>query len=111
MGRESAAPERDRLGEVAALVGALVRMQIRVVRLQEAAPAGHELARRALARQAEHAEQPLRLIGERLVDRAPPPARLGGRLPPAPPDPQPPAEVAQDLPVGRIAPPGAREPL
>src|SRR5206468_326500 len=45
-----AAPERDRLGEVAALVGGLVGIQVRVVRLQEAAPAGHELARRALVR-------------------------------------------------------------
>src|SRR5207247_2429395 len=70
-GPGSAAPERDRLGEVAALVGGLVRIQVRVVRLQEAAPARHELARRTLVRQAEQAEEPLRLVGARLVGRAP----------------------------------------
>src|SRR6266403_57520 len=106
-----AAPERDRLGEVAALVGGLVGIQVRVVRLQEAAPAGHELARRALVRQAEQAEQPFRLVGGRLAGRAPAPPVLGGRLRPALRHAQPPAEIAQDLRVGRIAPPGAREPL
>src|SRR5438477_1353065 len=110
-GPGSAAPERDRLGEVAALVGGLVRIQVRVVRLQEAAPARHELARRTLVRQAEQAEEPLRLVGARLVGRAPAAPGLGGRLRPALRHTQPPAEVAHDLRVGRIAPPGAREPL
>src|SRR5438046_9820 len=106
-----AAPERDRLGEVAALIGGLVGIQVRVVRLQEAAPAGHELARRALVRQAEQAEEPFRLVGGRRAGRAPAPPVLGGRLRPALRHAQPPAEIAQDLRVGRIAPPGAREPL
>src|SRR5437773_6807755 len=78
-----AAPERDRLGEVAALVGGLVGIQVRVVRLQEAAPAGDELARRALVRQAEQAEQPFRLVGGRPAGRAPAAPVLGGRLRPA----------------------------
>src|SRR5437867_4815164 len=110
-GPGSAAPERDRLGEVAALVGGLVRIQVRVVRLQEAAPARHELARRTLVRQAEQAEEPLRLVGAWRVGRAPAAPGLGGRLRPALRHTQPPAEVAHDLRVGRIAPPGAREPL
>src|SRR2546428_2578381 len=110
-GPGSAAPERDRLGEVAALVGGRVRIQVRVVRLQEAAPARHELGRRALARQAEQAEEPLRLVSGGLVGRTPLAPGLGGRLRPALRHTQPPAEVPHDLCVGRIAPPGAREPL
>src|SRR5216117_2608509 len=88
-----AAPERDRLGEVAALVGGLVRIQVRVVRLQEAAPARHELGPRALARQAEQAEEPLRLVSGGLVGRTPLAPGLGGRLRPALRHTQPPAEV------------------
>src|SRR2546428_6332766 len=99
-GPGSAAPERDRLGEVAALVGGLVRIQVRVVRLQEAAPARHELARRTLVRQAEQAEEPLRLVGARLVGRAPAAPGLGGRLPPALRPTPPPAGVPHDLPRG-----------
>src|SRR2546428_13493416 len=42
-GPGSAAPERDRLGAVAAHLGGLVRVQVRVLRLHAPGPDRHEL--------------------------------------------------------------------
>src|SRR5262245_48720101 len=85
-----------------------------MVLLQELTPGGEELRARAVAWQRQHAEELRRLPRQRLGRSLGARGRAAAtrrRLRPALRDVQPPAEIADDLGVGRVLAPLATEPL